>query len=99
VNSRDGFMRVFVPAHVVERDGDLLVDRHRFDVESGRVETERWSVRGGAVRKTVFSVRFYAFNELRDLLLGAGFGSVSAFARDGGPLTADSRRMVVVATR
>ena len=58
-------MRNHVPASVVERDGDLLVDRHGFDVETGRAETERWIVRDGEVRKTRYSVRFYTFTELR----------------------------------
>ena len=84
---------------MVERDGDLLVDRHRFDVETGREESERWIVRGGQVRKTSYSVRFYTFTELRTLLLDAGFAAVEGFGHDGKPLTLESRRMVVVATR
>jgi SAM-dependent methyltransferase len=99
VHSRDSFARHFHPAGVVERDGDLLVDRHHFDVETGRAETERWVVRGGRVRKTAYSVRFYTVTELRDLLLGAGFLSVAAVGHDGAPLGAETRRMVVVATR
>jgi SAM-dependent methyltransferase len=99
VHSRDVFMRNRVPAAVSERDGDLIVDRFRFDVETGREETERWIVRGGRVRKTVYSVRFYTFTELRDLLLAAGFSSVEAVGHDGQPLTLETRRMVVIATR
>lgn len=99
VHSRDVFMRNRVPASVVERDGDLLVDRHGFDVETGREETERWIVRGGEVRKTRYSVRFYTFTELRSLLLGAGFAAVEGVGHDGRPLTLESRRMIVIATR
>ena len=99
VHSRDVFMRNRVPAAVSERDGDLIVDRFRFDVETGREETERWVVRGGRVRKTVYSVRFYTFTELRDLLLDVGFSSVEAVGHDGQPLTLETRRMVVIATR
>jgi SAM-dependent methyltransferase len=86
VHSRDVFMRNRVPAAVS-------------DVETGREETERWIVRGGRVRKTVYSVRFYTFTELRDLLLAAGFSSVEAVGHDGQPLTLETRRMVVIATR
>jgi SAM-dependent methyltransferase len=99
VHSRDVFMRNRVPASIVERDGDLLVDRHSFDVESGREESERWIVRGGRVRKTAYSVRFYTFTELRSLLLNSGFAGVEAVGHDGKPLTLDSRRMIVIATR
>ncbi len=99
VHSRDVFMRNRMPAAVFERDGDLVVDRFRFDVETGREETERWIVRDGQVRKTVYSVRFYTFTELRDLLLDAGFSSVEAVGHDGQPLTLETRRMVVIATR
>jgi hypothetical protein len=86
-------------ANVVERDGDLVVDRHSFDVETGREQTERWIVRGGTVRKTVYSVRFYTYTELRDLLLAAGFADVRAVGHDEQPLTLETRRMIVVATR
>lgn len=99
VHSRDVFMRNRNPASMVERDGDLLVDRHRFDIETGREESERWIVRGGQVRKTSYSVRFYTFTELRTLLLDAGFAAVEGFGHDGEPLTLESRRMIVVATR
>ncbi|MEO5575461.1 MAG: class I SAM-dependent methyltransferase [Gaiellaceae bacterium] len=99
VHSRDVFMRNRVPASVVERDGDLLVDRHRFDVEMGREESEPWVVRDGQVRKTEYSVRFYTFTELRSLLLDAGFAAVEAIGHDGEPLTLESRRMIVIATR
>jgi SAM-dependent methyltransferase len=99
IHSRDVFMRNRMPAAVFERDGDLVVDRFSFDVTTGRETTERWMVRGGNVRKTEYSVRFYTYTELRSLLLGAGFTSVEAIGHDGKPLTLESRRMIVIATR
>jgi SAM-dependent methyltransferase len=99
VHNRDVFMRNRGDAAVSERDGDLVVDRHSFDVETGREATERWTVRSGKVRKTEYSVRFYTFTELRSLLLDVGFSSVEGLGHDGKPLTLDSRRMIVVATR
>lgn len=99
VHSRDVFMRNRMPAAVYERDGDLVVDRFSFDVETGRETTERWLVRGGNVRKTEYSVRFYTYTELRDLLLGADFSLVEAVGHDGKALTLESRRMIVIATR
>jgi SAM-dependent methyltransferase len=99
VHNRDAFMGSLIPAFVIEQGGDLLVDRHRFDVETGRAETERWIVRDGRVRKTGYSVRFFTFTELRDLLLAAGFAAVRGVGHDGQPLTLESRRMIVIATR
>lgn len=99
VHNRDAFVRHWFPADVVERDGDLLVDRHRFDVATGRAETERFIVRDGRVRRTRYSVRFFTFTELRDWLLEAGFSSVEAFDHEGRPLAFETRRMIVIATR
>ena len=99
VHSRDVFMRNRMPASVYERDGNLVVDSHSFDVETGREATERWLVRDGQVRKTGYSVRFYTYTELRDLLLGVGFSSVEGVGHDRKPLTLESRRMIVIATR
>jgi hypothetical protein len=92
-------MRNRMPASVYERDGNLVVDSHSFDVETGREATERWLVRNGHVRKTGYSVRFYTYTELRDLLLRVGFSSVAGVGHDRKPLTLESRRMIVIATR
>jgi hypothetical protein len=43
--------------------------------------------------------RLFGFPELRDWLIAAGLRDVRGFGEDGEPLTADHRRMVVVATR
>ncbi len=99
IHSRDVFMRNRMPASVYERDGDLVVDSHSFDVETGREATERWLVRDGQVRRTAYSVRFYTYTELRDLLLGVGYSSVEGVGHDRKPLTLESRRMIVIATR
>jgi SAM-dependent methyltransferase len=99
VHNRDVFMRNRVPAAIVEREGDLVVDRHGFDVETGRESTERWMIRGGRVRKTEYSVRFYTYTELRSLLRDAGFSEVTGIGHDRAPLTLETRRMIVIATR
>lgn len=81
-----------------ERGDDLLIDRTTFDVASGRTNTERISVRDGRVRRYWFSVRTFAFTELRDWLLDAGFAEVAGYGLEGEPLALASRRMIVVAT-
>jgi len=99
IHSRDALVKGFLPATVIERDGDLMVDRHRFDVLTGRGESERFVVRAGKVRRTQFSVRAYTYTEIRDLLLDVGFASVEAFDHEGNELSFESRRMIVMATR
>lgn len=98
IHSRDALVKGFLPATVIERDGDLMVDRHRFDVLTGRGESERFVVRAGKVRRTQFSVRAYTYTEIRDLLLDVGFASVEVFDHEGNELSFESRRMIVMAT-
>ncbi len=95
---RDNLLRRFEPDTVTERDGDYMIDRHRFEVPTGRIYTERIVVRANRVRRFSFFVRLTSYTEVRDWLLEAGFTGVEAYDADGGPLTLDSRRMVVVAT-
>jgi SAM-dependent methyltransferase len=97
--NRDAFARNWLPVTMSERDGDLQVDRHRFDLLTGRAETDRFIVRGGRVRVVRFSVRAFTFTELREWLLDAGFSSVDVSGQEGEALDLQVRRMVIVATR
>jgi hypothetical protein len=56
----------------------------------------RTYLRGGRSRRVLYSVRMFGFPELRDWLRAAGFTAVAGHGEDGQPLTADSRRMIVV---
>jgi SAM-dependent methyltransferase len=87
------------PSLVVERDGNLMIDRSRFDPVSGRATTERVIVRDGTTRSTTFSVRMFVAVELGAWLRDAGFSAVEFFDREGEPLTVESRRMLTVALR
>jgi SAM-dependent methyltransferase len=88
----------WLPSVVIERDGDLMIDRPRFDPTTARANTERTVVRGGRVRRFHFSVRMFIAAELRDWLMDAGFTSVAFCDWAGEPLSARSRRMVTIAT-
>lgn len=99
LNNRDALVRAFLPTTSVRRDDDLLVDRHELDPLTSRISSERVIVRDGKVRRTAYSVRLFAFTELRDWLAAAGFTGVEGFGGDGGPLTFESRRMIVTAAR
>ena len=87
----------WLPTVVIERDGQLMVDRSSFDPVSSRAVTERAIVRDGRVRRFQFSVRMFIAAELRDWLLQAGFERVEFWDHAGDPLTAQSRRMVTIA--
>jgi hypothetical protein len=84
---------------VSERDGDLLVERRRFEPVESKMLTDYTAVRGDGVRHYRIFVRMFTFTELRDWLLAAGFSRVDGFGRDAEPLSEEHRRMVVVARR
>jgi SAM-dependent methyltransferase len=96
-NNLAGLLPRWLPAVVVERDGDLLIDRPTFDPTTGRATTERVLVRNGRVRRFSFSVRMFLAVELRDWLLDTGFTGVDFYDGEGEPLTTESRRMITIA--
>ena len=93
------FLASYCPSRVVAArgNGDMLVDRYHLDALTGRFEAERTVIRNGRTRRVNFVKRLFGFPELRDWLLTAGFTAVSGCGEDGLPLTADHKRMVIVA--
>jgi SAM-dependent methyltransferase len=93
------FLASYRPSRVVaaREDGDMLVDRYHLDALTGRFEAERTVIRSGRTRQVNFVKRLFGFPELRDWLLAAGFTVVTGYGEDGQPLTADHKRMVIVA--
>ena len=87
----------WLPAVVVERDGDIMIDRSTFEPTTGRAVTERTCVRDGQVRRFTYSVRMFIAVELKDWLLAAGFDSVNQVDYQGAALAAASGRMVSLA--
>ena len=87
----------WLPAVVVERDGDFMIDRSTFEPVTGRAVTERTCVRDGQVRRFSYSVRMFIAVELKGWLLAAGFDSVDQVDYEGAVLAAGSARMVSVA--
>jgi len=100
VRTREHMLRQ-APVSVVEAaPGEMMIDRFQFDIESGRMLDRRSCVRGGVVRETTFSVRLYAYTELKAMLRGAGFRVLRAFGGfDGTPLSAARPRTLVVAEK
>jgi SAM-dependent methyltransferase len=93
------FLASYTPSRVVaaRENGDMLVDRYHLDALTGRFEAERTVIRSGRARQVNFVKRLFGFPELRDWLLAAGFTAVTGYGEDAQPLTADHRRMVIVA--
>ena len=87
----------WLPAVVIERDGNFSIDRATFDPITGRSMTERVITRDGRTRRFGFSVRMFIAAELRDWALQAGFDAVESCDHAGARLTAESRRMVTIA--
>ena len=83
--------------HVVEHDGQFMIDRTHFEPLIGRLNAQRTVLREGRRRTFEFSIRAFMFTELRDWLLRAGFSEVAAYSGRGEALTAEEPRMVVVA--
>jgi SAM-dependent methyltransferase len=85
-------------AAVIERDGDLLVDRIAWDpAEAERSLTERWIVRGGRTRKLEFSLEQIPAAKLVERLRAAGFREVELYGAGGAPFDPDGPRLLAVA--
>jgi SAM-dependent methyltransferase len=99
LDNMSAFLRAYSPSRVAAArdDGDMLVDRYHLDALTGRFEAERTVIRDGRVRRIHFVKRLFAFPELRDWLVAAGFTDVDGYGEDGQPLTAEHQRMIVVA--
>lgn len=97
LNHLPWLLQNFRDREVTERDGQWMIDRNRYDPVTGRTINQRTVIRDGRQRSFQFSVRMFAFPEVRDWLLAAGFGEVHGFSGRGEELTIDEPRMVIIA--
>jgi SAM-dependent methyltransferase len=84
---------------VIEKNGDLMINRLSFDALTGRLTNRRIVIRNGTRKDKPFSIRLYNAQEIRDLLSKAGLEVYKLVGGDGQPLSASSRRMWVVARK
>jgi len=100
IPNRDVTIEVLLGCTVVEKEGNLMVNRGSFDLRTGRWHNQRIIIRDGARKDKPFSIRLYNATEIRDLLVRAGL-EVQAIhgGWDARPLSEDSRQMVVVARK
>jgi SAM-dependent methyltransferase len=88
--------------HWIEAPDVISLDRSTFDLVSGRVYTERtfYDLRTRERKDYSFNVRLFTPAEYQNLLRRAGFSACTFFGGlDRSPLTAQSRRIVVLAQK
>ncbi|HEY7348630.1 MAG TPA: methyltransferase domain-containing protein [Ktedonobacterales bacterium] len=99
LNNRELLLKNFQRASVIQRDGNYLVDKRRYDVSSGRVYTERLILFEGHESHMRFFVREFSYHELAAWLRQVGFQRVSGYDWEGQPFSLQSQRMIVVAEK
>lgn len=98
--NRDVVMKNFLPVHVLDKGGDLMIDRNAFDSVNGLMHNQRIFIRNGVRKDRPFSVRLYNPGEFIALLKEAGLELVHMYGGfDAQPVSTDSRRLVVLARR
>jgi SAM-dependent methyltransferase len=96
--NRDTAAKNLFPSFVTDKEGDLMIDRNSFEILTGRWHNRRIIIRNGLRRDLPFSIRLYNPSEMHALLHQAGLELISFYGGfDGQPLSADSRRLVVLA--
>ena len=100
LRTREWMMRI-PPVSVHDKgNGDLMIDRVQFDIESGRLVDQRTFVRAGKVRSVTFSVRLYTYTEMKTILRSVGFQVDAVYGGfDGSPLHLAKPRTLILATK
>ncbi|HEV2593147.1 MAG TPA: methyltransferase domain-containing protein [Gaiellaceae bacterium] len=96
-----GLMRIFRPQGWQElEDGTLFLENRALDVASGRMSAHWTFVKDGHRTELAFEHRLYTAAEYGELFRRAGLVPVGWFGDfDGGPLTIDTFRLVLVGER
>ena len=99
IPNRDVFLKDLPPSDVIEKAGDLLINRFSFDVLTGRFHNRRIVIRNGIRKDKPFSIRLYNATEVCHLLNAAGLVDYKLLGEDDQPLSSRSRRIVVIAKK
>ncbi len=98
IPNRDTFIKYTNPAYVVEKNGDLMIDRINFDTCTGKMHNRRIVIRNGVRKDKPFFVRLFSPSEISAWIKRAGMEIVQIFGGyNAVPITVDSRHMIVVA--
>jgi SAM-dependent methyltransferase len=99
VPNRDVVVKGLPRSSVIDKNGDLMIDRVSFNALTGRSHNQRIVIRNGVRKDKPFSIRLYNATEIRDLLYKVGLDVCKVSADDGQPLSVGSRRIVVTARK
>ncbi|MFO0550428.1 MAG: class I SAM-dependent methyltransferase [Polyangiaceae bacterium] len=100
LRTREWMVRLPSVSVLDKGNGDMMIDRHHFDITTGRFVDRRTYLRNGKQRVVMFSVRLYAFTEIRLILESIGFTVDAAFGGyDGSPLGLDKNRTLIIAKK
>jgi len=99
-NLRDTFLKNMHPFFVVEKEGNLMIDRISFDSLQGRLYNKRVVIRDGIRKDKPFFVRLHNPNEIQALITRAGLILDHIYGGwDAQELSQESNRMVVIARK
>jgi SAM-dependent methyltransferase len=98
--NQTGLVSGFRPKSWNEVEDALLLERHEYDVVTGRMQAYWTLVRGGERHELAFDHRLYTAAEYANLLRSAGLEPVQFFGGfDGSELARESWRLIVIAER
>jgi hypothetical protein len=85
---------------VVEKEGNMMIDRLSFDGMHGRYYNKRVVIRDGIRKDKPFFVRLYNPNEIKTMIIRAGLELQYIYGSwEGKDFTSDAHRMIVVARK
>lgn len=100
IQNRDVFLVGYKENMITEKEGNLMIDRHYYDTESGRLYNRRIVIREGVRRDKPFFVRMYNPTEIRAVLAQAGLETRKMFGDwECNPLSIESCRMIIIARK
>lgn len=95
--NRDAFLKDFPRYSVLEKNGNFMIDRNRFEPLSGRLYNSRIIIRDGKRKDIPFFLRLYNPTEINTLLKREGLILKKIFGTwDGKPFTSESKRMILI---
>ncbi len=98
--NRDVFLKEMRPYYVVEKEGNLMIDRTSFDSLQGRLYNKRIVFRDGVRKDKPFFTRLYNPNEIRALVHQAVLELLHIYGGwNAEELSSESRRMVIIARK
>jgi SAM-dependent methyltransferase len=99
-NNRDVFLKGMQSNSVIDKEGNMMIDRNSFDSLHGRLYNKRVVFRDGIRKDKPFFVRLYNPNEIQALITQAGLEVEHLYGGwDAQAISTESRRMVVIARK